>query len=158
MERQVISGHIMIVPNMLYSPASESEFHIKQFNSSMKDNIEKVVGREVTADETYVEIWAYDPADEKSNWACHSWPGEKTCRFPRYLPYKELEGLEEGKTLDLESEYFKISLVADQLSHRYCEFGNFQNVLKERKEVFDAWERGETIYIGGFPCNKNDLK
>ena len=156
MNKQIISGRIMIVPNMLYKPTSESEFHVQQFERTFKTRIEAVIGREVTADEVFVEIWAYNPEDSKSNWADHGWPGENICRFPKYLPLKELEGLEEGKTVRFETENLKICLMADQLSHRYREFGSFQEVLKDRKEVFDTWESGGTIWIGGIPCTKND--
>ena len=155
MEKQIIKGNIFIIPNMLFKPSSESEFHVEQFNRSIKPKIEAVVGREVSTDEVYVQVWAFDPSDNNSNWADHSWPGEEITRFPHYLPYKELEGLKEGETIKLESENFVISLTADQLGTRYRKFGRFEEVLKDRKEVWDAWENGETIYIGGFPCSKN---
>jgi hypothetical protein len=154
--KQVISGNVFIIPNMLFKPSSESEFHVEQFNRSTKPRIEKVVGRSVSEDEVYVQVWAYDPNDNNSNWADHSWPGKEITRFPQYLPLKELEGLKEGETIVLNSENFEISLTANQLGTRYRSFGRFEEVLKERKEVFDAWENGETIYIGGIPCSKND--
>lgn len=156
MNKQVISGNIFIIPNMLFKPSSESEFHVDQFNRSMKPRIEKIVGREVSENEVYVQVWAFDPNDNDSNWSDHSWPGEEITRFPHYLPYKELEGLKEGEKITLESESFKVSLTADQLGTRYRRFGRFEEVLKDRKEVFDAWENGETIYIGGFPCKKGE--
>ncbi len=156
MSKQVISGNVFIIPNMLFKPSSESEFHVEQFNRSTKPRIEKVVGRSVSEDEVYVQVWAYDPNDNNSNWADHSWPGKEITRFPHYLPLKELEGLKEGETIVLNSENFEISLTANQLGTRYRSFGRFEEVLKERKEVFDAWENGETIYIGGIPCSKND--
>jgi hypothetical protein len=141
---------------MLFKPSSESEFHVDQFNRSMKPRIEKIVGREVSENEVYVQVWAFDPNDNDSNWSDHSWPGKEITRFPHYLPYKELKGLKEGEKITLESESFKVSLTADQLGTRYRSFGKFEDVLKDRKEVFDAWENGETIYMGGIPCSKND--
>jgi hypothetical protein len=122
----------------------------------MKPRIEKIVGREVSENEVYVQVWAFDPNDNDSNWSDHSWPGKEITRFPHYLPYKELKGLKEGEKITLESESFKVSLTADQLGTRYRSFGKFEDVLKDRKEVFDAWENGETIYMGGIPCSKND--
>lgn len=156
MNKQIISGNVFIIPNMLFKPSSEGEWNLEYFKKSTKGKIEKIVGREVSENEVYVQVWAFTPGESNSNWSDHSWPGEEIIGFPHYLPYKELESLKEGETVVYESENFKISLTADQLGTRYRSFGRFEDVLKERKEVFDAWENGETIYIGGFPCNKND--
>ena len=156
-QKQIIFGNFFIIPNMLFRPTSESEFHVDQFNRSMKSRIEKVVGREVSADEVYVQIWAFTPGEENSNWADHyDWPGEEITRFPHYLPYENLKDLKEGETLRLESDNFSLRLTAVQLGTRYRSFGRFEDVLKERKEVWDAWENGKTIYIGGFPCSKKE--
>jgi hypothetical protein len=157
MNKQIISGNVFIIPNMLFKPSSESDFHADQFNkSAMKHEIEQVIGRKITADEVLVEVWAFTPGENNSNWSCHTWPGKEICRFPRYLPLKDLENLKEGETITLESENFKISLTADQLGTRYRDFGKFEDVLKDRIDVFNTWESGGTIYIGGIPCNKND--
>lgn len=156
MNKQIISGNVFIIPNMLFKPSSEGEFHVEFFKKSTQEKIEKIVGREVSEDEVYVQVWAFTPGESNSNWSDHFWPGEEITSFPNYLPYKELENLKEGETITLESENFKISLTADQLGTRYRSFGRFEDVLKDRIKVFNAWENGETIYIGGIPCKKGE--
>lgn len=156
-KKQVIFGNFFIIPNMLFKPSSESEFHIDQFNRSMKPRIKAVVGREVSEDEVYVQVWAFTPGEKNSNWADHSdWPGEEITRFPHYLPYEDLKDLKEGETVVFESENFSLRLTATQLGSRYRSFGVFQDVLKDRKEVWDAWEEGKTIYFGGIPVQKEE--
>lgn len=157
MNKQEIKGNIFIIPNMLTvinEEKTSSDFVKERWNNVIKPNIEKIVGHKLSDDELLVEVWAYTPDDNNSNWSCHSWPGEKICRFPNYLPYKDLEGLKEGETKVFESENFVISLTANQLGTRYRRFGSFEEVLKDRKEVWDVWESGGTIYIGGIPCKK----
>ena len=156
MNKKEISGNIFIIPNMLFKPSSEGEWNLDFFKKFTKGKIEKIVGREVSEDEVYVQVWVFTPGEKNSNWSDHSWPGEEIVGFPNYLPYKELENLKEGETITLESENFTIKLTADQLGARYRLDGRFENALKVRKEVFDAWEGGETIYIGGFPCKKGE--
>ena len=157
-KKQTIFGNFFIIPNMLTSFGEEEGYPAERWKNTFKPQIEKIVGREVNDNEVLVQIWAFTPGEEDSNWSCHrhDWPGEEITRFPDWLPYKDLMNLKEGETLRLESKNFSLRLTATQLGSRYRSWGKFEDVLKDRKEVWDAWESGKTIYFGGIPVSKKE--
>lgn len=119
MNNNIIKGQVFIIPNSLAGWGNE-------WNDSILNRTHKVIN--IPKGEKYVNIWAFSPGDENSNWCCHyEMPGGDN--FPSYLPVEIFEGKAEGDTITLETKWGTVELTLKQSGTRYGSYGKFESVL-----------------------------
>lgn len=128
----IISGNVFIIPNSAANiSGTKGNFICEKGKSFFIEHTIKNIHEVLTVpkDEIYIEIWAFSPDNNKSNWTCHSeMPGQEN--FPNYLPAKLFKGKKEGDTIEFLSKWGTIRLKLTQQGYRYQQFGNFEDVLE----------------------------